>query len=204
MVIEKLIAGFKSFKGSYYTGQSELYSSLVENGQSPDALVIACSDSRVDPAIITKAEPGQLFVVRNVANLVAPYQSDNPNTGTSAAIEFAVRDLKVSHIIILGHTHCGGINRLCNRTGEKEPREFIDSWMSIVENDITFDLQGEELLRNVEKQVIKISLDNVLSFPWVKSRVDSGMLEIHGWLFDLEAGEIKSYSKNSGWQSISQ
>ena len=204
MVIEKLIAGFKSFKGSYYTGQPELYSSLVENGQSPDALVIACSDSRVDPAIITKAEPGQLFVVRNVANLVAPYQSDNPNTGTSAAIEFAVRDLKVSHIIILGHTHCGGINRLCNRTGEKEPREFIDSWMSIVENDITFDLQGEELLRNVEKQVIKISLDNVLSFPWVKSRVDSGMLEIHGWLFDLEAGEIKSYSKNSGWQSISQ
>ena len=204
MVIEKLIAGFKSFKRSYYTGQSELYSSLVENGQSPDALVIACSDSRVDPAIITKAEPGQLFVVRNVANLVAPYQSDNPNTGTSAAIEFAVRDLKVSHIIILGHTHCGGINRLCNRTGEKEPREFIDSWMSIVENDITFDLQGEELLRNVEKQVIKISLDNVLSFPWVKSRVDSGMLEIHGWLFDLEAGEIKSYSKNSGWQSISQ
>ena len=204
MVIEKLIAGFKSFKWSYYTGQSELYSSLVENGQSPDALVIACSDSRVDPAIITKAEPGQLFVVRNVANLVAPYQSDNPNTGTSAAIEFAVRDLKVGHIIILGHTHCGGIRRLCNRTGEKEPREFIDSWMSIVENDITFDLQGEELLRNVEKQVIKISLDNVLSFPWVKSRVDSGMLEIHGWLFDLEAGEIKSYSKNSGWQSISQ
>ena len=191
MVIEKLIAGFKRFKGSYYTGQSELYSSLVENGQSPDALVIACSDSRVDPAIITKAEPGQLFVVRNVANLVAPYQSDNPNTGTSAAIEFAVRDLKVGHIIILGHTHCGGIRRLCNRTGEKEPREFIDSWMSIVENDITFDLQGEELLRNVEKQVIKISLDNVLSFPWVKSRVDSGMLEINGRLFDLEAGEIK-------------
>lgn len=202
MPIDRLIAGFKSFRETYYEKQPDFYRSLVEKGQKPDVMVIACSDSRVNPSIIAKAEPGELFIVRNVANLVPPYEPDSHYHGTSAAIEFAVRDLNVEHIIVLGHSHCGGIRCLCEGHEDAKNREFIDGWMSIVEQARDDSLKGEAQLRNVEREAVKVSLDNLLTFPWVKRRVENGRLKLHGWLFDLEAGELLAHEAGDSWKTM--
>ena len=199
MPIDRLIAGFKAFRETYYEDQPEFYRDLVENGQSPDVMVIACADSRVNPSIIAKAEPGELFIVRNVANLVPPYQPDGHYHGTSAALEFAVRDLLVGNIIILGHTHCGGIKCLCEGHEHAGDREFIDDWVSILSEARDDSLQGEAQHRHVERQAVKVSLENLLTFPWVKKRVEDGSLKLHGWLFDLEAGELMAHDADKGW-----
>ena len=120
MAINRLIESFKNFREEYYDRQPEIYRSLVELGQSPDVMIIACSDSRVNPSIIAKAKPGELFILRNIANLVPPYQADNNYHGTGAAIEFAVCDLGVDDIIVLWHSHCGGIRCLCDGVGEAD------------------------------------------------------------------------------------
>lgn len=201
MTINKLIKGFKSFRETYYEEQPDFYRLLVEKGQRPKVMVIACSDSRVNPSIIAKADPGELFIVRNVANLVPPYAPDSNYHGTSAAIEFAVRDLKVEHIIVLGHSHCGGIQCLCEGHEDNKEREFIDGWMSIVEQARDDQLEGTAQLRHVEKEAVKISLDNLLSFPWVEQRVAGGTLQLHGWWFDLVAGELLAHEAGHGWKT---
>ena len=202
MTINRLIDGFKNFREAYYDRQPEFYRSLVEQGQSPDVMVIACSDSRVNPSIIAKAEPGELFILRNVANLVPPYKPDDNYHGTSAAIEFAVRDLGIGDIIVLGHSHCGGIRCLCDGVETSNDREFIDDWMSIVDHAVKPELEGDELYRYVEKEAVKISMNNLLSFPWVKKRAGSGNIRIHGWWFDLEAGDLMSCEKTGEWKSL--
>ncbi len=199
MPIKRLIAGFESFRETYYEEQPEFYRTLVEQGQKPEVMVIACSDSRVNPSIIAKAKPGELFIVRNVANLVPPYEPDSGYHGTSAAIEFAVRDLNVKHIIVLGHSHCGGVQCLCEGHADAENREFIDRWVSIAEQARDDSLQGEAQLRHVEREVVRVSLNNLESFPWIKSRVESGALELHGWWFDLVAGKLLAHDAENGW-----
>lgn len=202
MTIDRLIEGFKSFRKTYYDGQPDFFRSLVEDGQKPDVMVIACSDSRVNPSIIARAQPGELFIVRNVANLVPPYEPDSNYHGTSAAIEFAVRDLNVGHIIVLGHSQCGGILSLCEGHKGGKSREFIDGWMSIVEQARNDKLEGEAQHRHVEREAVKISLDNLLTFPWVHRRVEDGRLKLHGWLFNLKAGELLSHDVANGWKSM--
>ena len=202
MTINRLIDGFKSFRTTYFEKRPEFYQNLVSEGQSPEVMIIACSDSRVNPSIIASANPGELFIVRNVANLVPPYAPDNTYHGTSAAIEFAVRDLKVKHIVILGHTHCGGIRRLCEGGKDGNSREFIDDWMSIVRQATDEKIESDDQLRHVEHKAVNISLDNLLSFPWVKRRVEAGELTLHGWLFDLEIGELRAYETNGKWETI--
>ena len=202
MPIQRLITGFKAFREEYYGTRPGFFRGLVEQGQSPDVMVIACSDSRVSPSIIAKAEPGELFVVRNVANLVPPFKPGSSYHGTGAAIEFAVRDLKVHDIIVLGHSHCGGIRRLCENQDEFKDRHFLDSWMSIIQVADKDEFQGEERLRYVEREAVKISLNNLLTFPWLRERVDSGDLKLHGWLFDLEAGMLLSYGRPDSWEQL--
>jgi carbonic anhydrase len=175
---------------------------LVEKGQQPDTMVIACCDSRVNPSIIARAEPGELFVLRNVANLAPPYDPDNCFQGTSAAIEYAVRDLNVGNIIVLGHSHCGGIRSLCDAQKGAESREFISGWMSIVEQARDDRLKGEERYRHVEREAIKVSLGNLLTFPWLRRRVEDGRVKLHGWWFDLEAGQLLAYGAGSGWKTV--
>jgi len=204
MPIERLINGFKSFRETYYEKQPGFYKSLVEQGQQPDVMVVACSDSRVNPSIIAKAHPGELFIVRNVANLVPPYEPDSHYHGTSAAIEYAVRDLGVEHIIILGHSHCGGIRCLCDGQKNSNDREFINDWMSIAFQAKTDGLQGEDRLREVERQAVRVSLQNLLSFPWVKTRVDEGKLTLHGWWFDLEEGALLAHKHGRGWAPVTK
>jgi len=200
MTINRLLAGFKSFRETYYDRQPDFYRTLVEKGQRPDVMIIACSDSRVNPSIIAKAEPGELFIVRNVANLVPPYAPDSGYHGTSAAIEYAVRDLGVEHIIVLGHSHCGGIRCLCEGRSDADNREFIDGWMSIVAEARDASLEGESRHRHVERAAVKVSVGNLLTFPWLKAKVDDGRLQLHGWWFDLEAGELLTHVAGDEWK----
>lgn len=212
VILDKLFAGIKSFQQRFYAQDPSRMQDLVERGQQPKVLLISCSDSRVDPALLTDAAPGELFVIRNVANLVPPYNLDGKHDGARAAIEYAVRDLAVEHIIILGHARCGGINALLNMlSGHKPQRDFIGDWVSIamdscyryvidqlgasVDEDGTsvreIDLEKlQEHQHLVERAAIRGSLDKLSSYPWIKERLDNGSLSLHGWWFDLESGDL--------------
>lgn len=179
--IDKLLSGFAGFRAARFS--TETFRALARNGQEPHMLVIACSDSRVDPAILFGAEPGELFVVRNVANLVPPYQPDGNYHGTSAAIEFAVRDLGVSHILVLGHSSCGGIAALAAEGGAE--RDFIGPWMSLAADACPCGGARER-----EQASIRASVGNLRTFPWIAAREAAGELTLHGWWFDLEAGRL--------------
>ena len=168
---------------------------MVNNGQQPEVLIIACSDSRVDPALLLNSQPGELFVIRNVANLVPPYEPDGLYHGTSAALEFAVRDLHVHHIVILGHSRCGGMNPLrLASLGERPDREFITPWISIAERAChcadAETLSWPDGARLVEQAALKVSLQNLLTFPWVRERKEAGELRLYVWWFDLERGQL--------------
>ncbi len=204
--IEQLIAGYKDFYACYFDGSNPLYDQLTKVGQRPKVLVIACSDSRVDPAIILKAEPGDLFVVRNVANLVPPYETDGTYHGTSAALEFAVCDLGVSDIIIFGHTQCGGIQALIeNGSMEKQgvPISFIANWMHMARK-ASKALEEGPILEDIQQKVtvccqhaIVNSLENLQTFPWVLERLHANRLRLHGWQFDVASGMISVFDRDS-------
>lgn len=206
--IKKFISGFKRFQKSYFGSDQELFSQL-QQGQAPEALVIACSDSRVDPAILMDCQPGDLFVVRNVANLVPPYEHGKGLHGVSTALEYSVCALNVRHIIVLGHRQCGGINALLNGLPPDLPGEFIVPWMNIAKRAkerVLADMpqaSPEEQLCSCEQAGILVSLENLLTFPWVKERVQQGALMLHGWYFDLESGHLLAYDPILGqYQSL--
>ncbi len=191
--VKKLLQGFDNFYQKYFVENPETYKNLVLEGQSPKTLVIACSDSRVDPSILMNADPGDIFVIRNVANLVPPFDDDMSHChGTSAAIEYAVRHLKVQNIVILGHSHCGGIKTLVEE--HNHYHNFIDTWLEIAEtktiNQICKDNDTETACRLCEKEAIKISLNNLMTFPFVAEAVQQDKLKIHGWYFDLWSGNL--------------
>ncbi len=191
--VDRLLAGFKGFRAQYYDQRPELFEAL-KKGQNPKILMIACSDSRIEPALLTRSEPGELFVVRNVANIVPPYEPDDRHHGTSAAMEFAVRDLGVKHIVLLGHSQCGGIRGLVSGLAKKpSPREFIGPWVSIVQAACDHghsDAAPDEDLSAVEQQALRVSLNNLRTYPWIKEKIGNGELDTHGWWFDLDAGKL--------------
>ncbi len=202
--IDKLVRGFARFRRRYFQQEPALFDHLRREGQSPKVLVIACCDSRVDPALITDANPGDLFVVRNVANLVPPYETGGQRHGTSAALEFAVRCLRVRHVIVLGHARCGGIRALIQGMQGTDRGEFIVPWMSVARCARDQALaqmphaDADAQARAVEQAAIRTSLDNLLTFPWVKTRVDSGELDLHGWYFDIDSGQLLRYDDAAG------
>jgi carbonic anhydrase len=193
----ELLAGFRRFQRRYFETDRALYQRLTRQGQSPKVMIVACCDARVDPAIITDCDPGDLFVVRNVANLVPPCEGGGGYHGTSAALEFAVRRLKVEHVIVMGHAHCGGIRALIEdaRRGESAG-QFISPWMSIADaalREVMAALPGADadtLAAACERAVLRVSLDNLLSFPFVREARAAGRLAVHGWYFDIERGEL--------------
>lgn len=201
----KLVKDYQNFREHYFEGSNQLFEQLVEDGQRPKFLIIACCDSRVDPAIITGAVPGELFVVRNVANLVPPCEKDSKHHATSAALEFAVCDLKVKHIIIWGHKDCGGIQALLknNIHHQEEDRGFIENWMNIAASARQKVLQEyanesfDEQVNHCEKMAMQVSLNNLLTFPWIKEKVDTKELYIHAWYFDLSTGQIQRLNTES-------
>ena len=200
----KLVEGFKEFKQRYYIAEPELYEDLVDRGQTPKALVIACCDSRVHPAQVLNTNPGDIFVARNVANLVPPFEDDGKSHGTSAAIEYGVKHLKVEHIIVFGHGQCGGIKSLMAGSMGSEDNSFIDPWMSTAmpTRDKILEIHANkpftEQCQICEQAVINVSVNNLLSFPWIKLRVDAGELEIHGWYFEIEKGILFELNQEDG------
>ncbi|KAI9207375.1 carbonate dehydratase [Polychytrium aggregatum] len=197
--MNKFLSGFKRFHKNYFCDNIELFDHLRQ-AQSPKTLLIGCCDSRVDPAIITECDPGDMFVVRNVANLVAPYHPDGVSGfhGVSAAVEFAVKGLKVENIIVMGHTQCGGIKALMQGVS-KDEYQFVGQWMSIVQlaKDKTLknfpDAAPEVQQRACEHASILLSLENLMSYPWVKERLMKNEITINGWYFDFERGELLGY-----------
>ena len=183
----KLISGYRKFRNKYKDFHESMMTHLYQNGQSPKSMIIGCCDSRVDPAIILQCDPGDSFIVRNVANIVPPYQKDGSYHGTSSALEFGIRYLNVEHLVLLGHSECGGINSLLSRADLKD--DFITSWVSIVKDRHNNCLDPNEY----SKLALKKSFDNAMSFPWVKKKVDAGSLIIHLWYFDIQLGSLSSY-----------
>jgi carbonic anhydrase len=196
---QQLIAGFQRFRERTLAIGNTQFRELVEFGQMPSTLVVGCCDSRVDPALILDCAPGDLFVIRNVANLVPPAENQGHYHGTSAALEFGVCNLAVQHIIVLGHAQCGGIHALLEG-GVARDNSFIAEWMSIA-RDARERIEREhagatskERHRACEQQAILVSLNNLMTFSWIRERVDQGKLTLHGWYFDIERGELLGYN----------
>ena len=201
--ISKFIEGLAQFQQSHYGDNPELADEL-KAGQNPKALMIGCSDSRVDPAILTNSAPGDLFMVRNVANLVPPYETNPGFHGVSSALEYAVCSLEVKHIIIMGHSGCGGIGSLMQTADGSDVGEFVGKWVNIAAaaRDKVLrehaDKSPEEQARLCEKEAILVSLNNLLTFPWIKERVSTGKLSLHGWYYGLASGRLSYYNSYSG------
>lgn len=201
--IAKLIDGFKQFQERYFGEESSLFAALKRE-QKPKTLVIGCSDSRVDPALLTGCAPGDLFVVRNVANLVPPCEHDGAYHGVSAALEYAVCFLEVEHIIILGHSGCGGILALLEGNSQGKSGEYISKWVEIAgpARDIVQRHMADKPLQiqaeACEQISLLISLENLLTFPWLRERVEAGSLFLHGWYVDISTGNLFCYLPASG------
>lgn len=189
-----LIEGFGRFREHHF--ESDLFRRLSRQGQKPKVLVLGCCDSRVDPAIILDCDPGDLFVIRNVANLVPPFENAGHYHGTSAALEFGVCNLGIEHIIVLGHAQCGGIRALMEGSSG-DGHSFIKSWMKLAESAkeraLSKSNEGTDAAKECEKEAILASLSNLMTFPWIKSRVEDRTLELHGWYFDIEEGKLFAY-----------
>lgn len=199
--IEKLTTGFRAFRDGRFQQQRATYEALVDHGQRPGVAVVACSDSRVDPAIVLQADPGDLFVVRNVANLVPPFEQEGSFHGTSAALEYAVEHLQVEHVIVLGHAHCGGIGSLFDQGGEEtgEGNQFVAPWMSLVKS-AHLRVEGTmpnasraEKARMCEQSAVLVSLENLMTFPCISRRVGDGRLQLHGWYIDIRSCTLHTY-----------
>jgi len=199
---KQFIAGFRRFRERHFTEDGALFQDLTQFGQTPKALVVACCDSRVDPALVLDCAPGDLFVIRNVANLVPPAENQGHYHGTSAALEFGVRNLGVPHIIVFGHAQCGGIHALLEG-GVAGDDSYIAEWMGIADaarKQIDRELAGasdRSRQRACEQQSILVSLNNLKTFSWIRERVEQGRLTLHGWYFDIEGGELLGYDATS-------
>jgi carbonic anhydrase len=203
--VSKFLSGFKRFQHNYLGARRSYFDRLVHEGQHPNALVVACCDSRCDPALLTDCDPGDMFVVRNVANLVPPHTQAGSFAGTTSAIAFAVRNLEVEHIIVMGHAHCGGIRALMAQTTPScNEDELITKWLSIAEDACNKVMQEfpdsamEIKAKTCEQAAILISLGNLMSYPWIRRRVEAGELQLLGWYFDMPNGELLQYEPDSG------
>lgn len=189
-----LLAGYQRFKNGYYIENRDKLRRLAQE-QKPKHVLITCCDARMEPALIFDTEPGDLFVVRNVANLVPPFELGGSYHGTSAALEFAITVLEVPEIIVLGHSRCGGIRSLVTESRKLPQDTFIARWMSIVAP--VADLADPEKLsdpatfNHCEQAAIGYSLKNLMTYPWIKSRVDEGKLELKGWHYNIFTGGLK-------------
>ena len=204
MFPERLTEGYKAFVAARLPRERERFEELAASGQKPEIMVIGCCDSRVSPEVIFDARPGELFVVRNVANLGPPYESGGEYHGTSAALEFAVQALRVKHIVVLGHGRCGGIRAFADSsTAPLSPGDFIGKWINLVtpaadaigpQGDQTLDSYAEKLaLASIGK-----TIDNLMTFPCVNILHGLGKLKLHGAYFDVFSGRLKIRNRETG------
>ena len=191
----RLLSGYGSFLGGRFGQERERYYRLARGGQSPKIMVIGCCDSRVSPEVIFDARPGELFVVRNIGNLVPPYTPDGAQRAVSAALEFAVQALKVKHIVVLGHAQCGGIRAYVEEAAPLSPGDFIGHWMALIapaaaevgpRGDRTL---GQYLTQLEQASIVKM-LDNLMTFPWIENQVGRGHLTLHAAYFGVATGQL--------------
>ncbi|WP_068313027.1 carbonic anhydrase [Polycladidibacter hongkongensis] len=194
---ESLVQGFSRYRSRMYQDFKEDYENLAIYGQKPKVLVISCCDSRVTPEAIFNCGPGELFVIRNVANLVPPFENDLGTHGTSAAIEYAVQSLKVEHIVVLGHCKCGGVQAFRVNGGKvDEVGQFVGPWIKILE-PAAIALACDPVEPNTDPQLgleyagVRQSLKNLRTFPFVEEAINNGTLNLHGAWFDIGSGELR-------------
>jgi carbonic anhydrase len=200
---QRLIDGYQTFRSGRLLAEQSRYRELAERGQSPEIMVIGCCDSRVSPEAIFDARPGELFVVRNVANLVPPYSPDGEYHGVSAALEFAVGALRVKHIVVLGHAHCGGVRAFAEDSAPLSPGDFIGKWMSLIAPAAETlgprgDLSPSDYLMRLEQASIVTTLDNLRTFPRLRKLIERGHVTLHGAYFGVATGELSVLDARSG------
>ncbi|UFH59536.1 carbonic anhydrase [Sulfurovum mangrovi] len=202
MDMAELIEGNLAFQNASFKLFKEDYEALVKHGQAPEVLFIGCSDSRVVPDLILHSKPGDMFILRNIGNFVPPFKADNEFHGSAAVIEYAVSILNVKHIIICGHSHCGACQALYQEFDDDIGLIHIRKWLELgakakaeVLKKYSQTLNQEELYRKTEKVSILYQLQNLLTYPEVKKRIEEKKLEIHGWYYRIEDGMIETYNK---------
>jgi carbonic anhydrase len=192
---QQLINGYRAFQTQRLPTEQSRYRELSERGQSPEVMVIGCCDSRVSPEVIFDARPGELFVVRNIANLVPVYAPDGGTHGVSAALEYAVQVLRVKHIVVLGHAQCGGVRAFIDKIEPLSPGDFIGKWMSMfVKPGEVVEQRPHETIQDfatrIEKASVFRSLENLMTFPCIQILVDRGKLQLHGAYFGVAEGSL--------------
>ena len=192
---QQLINGSRAFQTQRLPTEQSRYRELSERGQSPEVMVIGCCDSRVSPEVIFDARPGELFVVRNIANLVPVYAPDGGTHGVSAALEYAVQVLRVKHIVVLGHAQCGGVRAFIDKIEPLSPGDFIGKWMSMfVKPGEVVEQRPQESIQDfatrIEKASVFRSLENLMTFPCIRILVDRGKLQLHGAYFGVAEGSL--------------
>ena len=186
--MDDLIEGSRKFRAEVWPTERSRYEALAHWGQSPETMLLACSDSRVDPQSIFGAVPGEMFVLRNVAAIAPPYQPDTPGYhGASAALEFGVRVLKVSRLVVMGHAQCGGVKALVYGA-PPQARDFVAAWVDIGKPALP--KSGEPNLADVEAEVVRLSMKNLMTFPWIAEAVEAGRLSVQGFMFDIHNGVL--------------
>ncbi|ETR77940.1 carbonate dehydratase [Afipia sp. P52-10] len=201
---QRLISGYQTFATQRLPTEQTRYRELSERGQSPEIMVIGCCDSRVSPEVIFDAGPGEMFVVRNVANLVPPYSPDGQLHGVSAALEFAVQVLRVKHIVVLGHAQCGGVKAFVEDAAPLSPGDFIGRWMSLIAPaaDKLGPRGDDETVQNfitrLEKAAVSRSLENLMTFPCISILVERGTLALHGAYFGVAKGSLSVLDRATG------
>ena len=200
---DALLSGYRSFMKGRYGQETARYRELARSGQKPETMIIACCDSRSAPETIFDAGPGELFVVRNVANMVPPYEPDDRRHSTSAALEFAVQVLKVKHIVVMGHGRCGGIRAALDPAAEPlSPGDFIGNWMSTLAPAAEA-VAGNSMMTTTERQTalerisVRFSIANLRTFPMIREREEGGGLMLHGAFFDVQTGVLEVFDRES-------
>jgi carbonic anhydrase len=200
-LMQKLIAGIHRFRNQYWSANRELFERLASLGQSPEALFITCCDSRVDPAVITHGQPGDLFVVKNMGNFVPPY-TENPldGTGVAAAVEYAVEHLRVRDIIVCGHSDCGAMNALYKDRSHYSATPHIGEWLKNGDRTMRVvtacypELSREERLEITSEENVLVQIENLKTYPVVRKAAKAGELHVHAWFFEIRTGGVYSYS----------
>jgi carbonic anhydrase len=199
----RLVEGYRAFRSGRLILEQSRYHELATDGQKPEVMVIGCCDSRVSPEVIFDARPGELFVVRNIANMVPPYAPDGGRHGVSAALEFAVQALDVRHIMVLGHAQCGGVRAFAEDSAPLSPGDFIGQWMTLLEPAAAAlgprnNMPLAEYLTRLEQASLSQTLANLLTFPYVRGRVESGALLLHAAYFGVATGTLSVLDRASG------
>tara|TARA_R110002051_G_scaffold138145_1_gene210870 strand:+ start:2889 stop:3515 length:627 start_codon:yes stop_codon:yes gene_type:complete len=201
---EALLSGYHRFREDHWAAAKAQYEALAADGQKPHTLVVACSDSRADPAVIFDTAPGQLFVIRNVANLVPPYEPDGQLHGVSAALEFGVKVLKVKRIMVMGHAHCGGVNAMLSGAPDN-CQDFVAPWVAQGAETVrlaTESIAPDEAERVAEEAVVRLSLKNLRTFPWIAEREAAGELELTGLHFGIADGVLRALTDQPRFEPL--